>query len=285
VELAGQVRELAVRSLRREFRNFDPDSVRVVLVDAGKEPLPSFGDNLAQHARRAIEDLGVELHMGGRVSNIDATGVDVDLADGTTAHFDARIVVWAAGVQASPLAAELARASGAETDRIGRIKVLPDLTLPGHPEVFAVGDMTALNDLPGVAEVAMQGSLHAANTIRHRLLGNDHAKPFKYRDLGSVAVIGRFRAVFSWRRIKLSGMPAWIVWLFVHLGFLNSFASRFGTIFRWSRSMIGRARSERVISVARGGGDLSAPGANPYEPIVLADLERPHEEAGQVAHE
>ncbi len=256
VELAGQVRELAVRSLRREFRNFDPESVRVVLVDAGKEPLPSFGDNLAGRARRELEDLGVELHMGGRVTNVDAGGVTVELADGTSEHFDARVVVWAAGVQASPLATTLAQAAGAETDRIGRVKVLPDLTVPGHPEVFAVGDMAALNDLPGVAEVAMQGSLHAANTIRHRLLGNDHHRPFKYRDLGSVAVIGRFRAVFSWRRIQLSGLPAWIVWLFVHLGFLNSFASRFGTIFRWSRSMIGRARSERVISVARGGGDI-----------------------------
>jgi len=116
------------------------------------------------------------------------------------------------------------------------------------------------------------------------LLGNDRHHPFKYRDLGSVAVIGRFRAVFSWRRIKLSGLPAWIVWLFVHLGFLNSFASRFGTIFRWSRSMIGRARAERVISVARGGGDISAPGANPYEPIVLADIEE-RERAGRVSNE
>jgi NADH dehydrogenase len=285
VELAGQVRELAARSLRREFRNFDAGSVRVVLVDAGKEPLPTFGDNLAGHARRELEELGVELHMGGRVTNIDGSGVDVAMGDGTTEHFDARIVVWAAGVQASPLAGILAEAAGAETDRSGRIEVLPDLTLPGHPEVFAVGDMTALDDLPGVAEVAMQGSLHAANTIRHRLLGRTSTKPFKYRDLGSVAVIGRFRAVFSWRRIKLSGLPAWIVWLFVHLGFLNSFASRFGTIFRWGRSMIGRARSERVISVARGGGDLSMPGPDPYESIVLDDIERAHEEAGRVSHD
>jgi NADH dehydrogenase len=285
VELAGQVRELAVRSLRREFRNFDPQTVRVVLVDAGDEPLPSFGDNLAGHARRELEELGVELHMGCRVTNIDASGVDVDRADGGSEHFDARVVVWAAGVQASPLAATLARAAGAETDRIGRIKVLPDLTVPGHPEVFAVGDMVALDDLPGVAEVAMQGSLHAANAIRHRLLGNDDTRPFKYRDLGSVAVIGRFRAVFSWRRIKLSGLPAWIVWLFVHLGFLNSFASRFGTIFRWSRSMIGRARSERVISVARGGGDVSAPGADPYGPIVLEEIEKQPQRAGRVSND
>jgi NADH dehydrogenase len=285
VELAGQVRELAVRSLRREFRRFDPESVRVVLVDAGKEPLATFGDNLADRARGELEDLGVELHMGARVTNIDMTGVDVTTTDGGTEHFDARVVVWAAGVQASPLAATLARAAGAETDRIGRIKVLPDLTLPGHPEVFAVGDMAALDDLPGVAEVAMQGSLHAANTIRRRLLGNDHSRPFKYRDLGSVAVVGRFRAIFSWRRIQMSGFPAWVVWLVVHLGFLNTFASRFGALLRWTRSMLGRARAERVISVARAGGDVSSPGANPYEQIVLDEVEDAHEQVDRVSHE
>jgi NADH dehydrogenase len=256
-----------------------------VLVDGGKEPLPAFGDNLADHARRELEDLGVELQMGGRVTNIDMTGVDVDMADGTRQHFAARVVVWAAGVQASPLAGILARAAGAETDRIGRVKVLPDLTLPGHPEVFAVGDMTALDDLPGVAEVAMQGSLHAANTIRHRLLGTDHHRPFKYRDLGSVAVVGRFRAIFSWHRIKLSGFPAWLVWLFVHLAFLNSFASRFTALLRWTRSMVGRARAERVISVARRGGDLSAPGVDPYAAIVLDEIENQPEQAGRVSHE
>ncbi len=192
-----------MRSLHREFRNFDPDSVRVVLVDAGREPLPTFGDNLAEHARRELEDLGVELHMGGRVTKIDGTGVDVTTADGATEHFDSHVVVWAAGVQASPLAGKLATAAGAETDRIGRIKVQPDLTLPGHPEVFAVGDMAALDDLPGVAEVAMQGSLHAANTIRHRLLGDDEARRFKYRDLGSVAVVGTLP-----RDLQLAPHPA-----------------------------------------------------------------------------
>jgi NADH dehydrogenase len=279
------VRELAARSLKREFRRFDPESVRVVLVDAGSEPLPTFGDDLADRARRELEDLGVELHMGSRVTNIDLNGVDVTTSDGGTEHFGSHVVVWAAGVQASPLAATLAQAAGAETDRIGRVKVLPDLTLPGHPEVFAVGDMAALGDLPGVAEVAMQGSLHAANTIRHRLLGNDHGRAFKYRDLGSVAVVGRFRAIFSWRRIQLSGFPAWLVWLVVHLGFLNSFASRFGALLRWTRSMLGRARAERVINVARQGGDLSGPAMNPYETVVLAEIEKEHEQLGPVNHE
>jgi NADH dehydrogenase len=256
VEIAGQVRELATRSLRREFRNFDPTTMRVILLDAGSEPLATFGDDLSARASRELERLGVELRMGARVTNVDAFGVEYATGDGKE-RIDAHVMVWAAGVQASPLAAKLAAASGAETDRAGRISVLPDLTLPGHPEVFAVGDMAALDKLPGVAEVAMQGSLHAANTIRRRLLGHDDAPPFHYRDLGSVAAIGRFRAVFGWRRIRMSGAPAWMVWLFVHLGFLNGFASRFGALMDWTRSMVGRARAERVISVGRTGGDLS----------------------------
>jgi NADH dehydrogenase len=269
VELAGQIRELAVRSLRREFRTFEPQSVRVVLLDAGKEPLATFGDDLSGKATRELEHIGVEVRMGARVTNVSIEGVDFTTDDGDE-HIAAHVVVWAAGVHASPLAATLAKRAGAETDRVGRIKVLPDLTLPGHPEVFAVGDMAALNDLPGVAEVAMQGSMHAANTIRRRMRGKEDAKPFKYRDLGSVAVIGRFRAICNWHGLRLSGFPGWVVWLFVHLGFLNTFASRFATITRWARSMIGRARAERVINVARGGGDVSTPGAPSFfQPIVL----------------
>jgi NADH:ubiquinone reductase (H+-translocating) len=212
VELAGQIRELATRSLRREFRTFDPASVRVLLMDGGDEPLAAFGDDLSKKAARQLEALGVELRMGTRVTDIDSFGVEVKTPTGTE-RIAARTVVWAAGVLASPLASKLAEATGADVDRAGRLEVLPDLTLPGHPEVFAVGDMVTLNHLPGVAEVAMQGSLHAANTIARRLRGDSKAKPFKYRDLGSVATIGRFRAIVSIRRLRLSGFPAWVVWL------------------------------------------------------------------------
>jgi NADH dehydrogenase len=259
VEVAGQVRELATRALRGDFRTFDPSSVRVVIVDGGDEPLATFGHNLSRAAARALTDLGVELRMGARVTGVDALGVDVTMKDGGVERIAARTVIWAAGVQASPLAASLAKACGAEVDRAGRIKVLPDLTVPGHPEVFAVGDMTTLDDLPGVAEVAMQGSLHAAHTIGRRLRGHDGTHPFVYRDLGSVATIGRFQAIFSWRKIRLSGFPAWLVWAFVHLAFLNGFASRFTTLMRWIRWMVGRNRVERTFSVGHTGGDLSAP--------------------------
>ena len=136
--------------------------------------------------------------------------------------------------------------------------MLPDLTLPGHPEVFAVGDMASLNNLPGVAEVAMQGGLHSANTVLRRLKGKD-TKPFTYRDLGSVATIGRFRAVVSVKGIRLSGFPGWVVWMFVHLAFLTGFGNRLTTMMRWLRSMIGRGRAERDFSVSHTGGDLSLP--------------------------
>jgi NADH:ubiquinone reductase (H+-translocating) len=189
---------------------------------------------------------------------VDPFGVDTEAQDGTKGRFESGTVIWAAGVQASPLARQLAEASGAETDRAGRIAVLPDLSLPGHPEVFAVGDMATINDLPGVCEVAMQGGLHAANTIKRRHKGQDSV-PFKYRDLGSAAAIGRFKAIVSVRRIRLGGFPGWVVWMFVHLGFLNGFGNRFAAIWRWARAMIGRARPERVFSVGHTGGDLSLP--------------------------
>jgi NADH dehydrogenase len=257
VELAGQIRELAVRSLRKNFRTFDPATVRVLLMDGGHVPLATFGDQLSARAAKTLEKLGVELHMGSRVTNIDALGVDVQTESGTE-RIAAHTVVWAAGVQASPLARMLADATGADIDRSGRIATLPDLTLPGHPEVFGVGDMVTLNGLPGVAEVAMQGSLHAANTIVRRLQGKD-TKPYSYRDLGSVAAIGRFRAICSVRGLRLSGFPAWIVWLFVHLTFLNGFGNRVSTLWRWFWTMVGSTRSERIFSVGHTGGDLSAP--------------------------
>jgi NADH dehydrogenase len=258
VELAGQIRELAVRSLRHDFRTIDPSSVRVVVVDGGKQPLANFGDRLSGRAARDLEGMGVDLRMDARVVGVDGLGVDIEGSDGKE-RIDAGTTIWAAGVQASPLAAQLAEASGAETDRAGRIAVLPDLTLPGHPEVFALGDMATVNDLPGLCEVAMQGGLHAANTIRRRLKGDTRNVAFTYRDLGSAAAIGRFKAIVSVRGLRLSGLPGWFVWLFVHIAFLNGFSNRLSTLFRWARSMIGRSRPERVFSVGHTGGDLSLP--------------------------
>ena len=193
VELAGQVRELAVRCLKGEFRTFDPASVRVLLVDGGKEPLATFGDQLSGKATQELERLGVELRMGASCRRCRRP----------RRRRDATRVARSLGSMRSPRSGPPAcrprrwrpswpRRAGPTVDRAGRIAVLPDLTLPGHPEVFAIGDMATLDNLPGVAEVAMQGGLHAANTISRRLKGKD-AVPFKYRDMGSVATIGRFQ--------------------------------------------------------------------------------------------
>jgi NADH dehydrogenase len=258
VELAGQVRELATRCLRGEFRSINASDVRVLLLDGGKEPLATFGHRLSGKAASELEKVGVELRMGARVVGVDAAGVDVADGDGNRSRIDAYTTIWAAGVQASPLAAELAKAAGAEVDRVGRIEVLPDLTLPGHPEVYAIGDMTSLDNLPGVAEVAMQGGLHAANSIRRQLNG-EPVQPFKYRDLGSVATIGRFRAIATVKGRRFSGFVGWLIWFFVHLAFLTGFGDRMVTMLRWLRSMIGRGRAEREFSVAHTGGDLSLP--------------------------
>ena len=174
-------------------------------------------------------------------------------------RIDAGTTIWAAGVQASPLAAALAEATGAAVDSEGRIAVQPDLSLPGHREVFAVGDMATIHELPGVCEVALQGGLHAANTIRRRLNGNARDVPFNYRDLGNAAAVGRFKAIVSVRGLHLSGFAGWVVWLFVHITFLNGFGNRLMALWRWSRAMVGRARPERVFSVGHTGGDLSLP--------------------------
>jgi NADH:ubiquinone reductase (H+-translocating) len=258
VELAGQVRDLAARSLRGEFRNLNPSSMRVIILDGGKVPLATFGDQLSEKVTKELTHLGVELRMGCRVVGIDARGIDYLDASGNTNRLDAHVALWAAGVVASPLATELGKATGAEIDRAGRVAVLPDCSLPGHPEVFVVGDMMALNNLPGVAEVAMQGGLHAANTILRAQKG-EPSLPFKYRDLGSAAAIGRFRAIVSVHGLRLSGFPGWVVWAFVHLAFLTGFGNRLTTLLKWTRSNVGRGRPEREFSVMHTGGDLSTP--------------------------
>jgi NADH:ubiquinone reductase (H+-translocating) len=251
VEIAGQIAELSRRALARNFRRYDPASCRVLLFDGGKEILATFGDRLSEIGARELRRTGVEIHTESIVTGVDATGVDVKGPDGTVQRFPARTTIWAAGVAASPLARALADAAGAECDRAGRIKVQPDCTLPGHPELFAIGDMMALDDLPGVAEVAMQQGVHAARTIARRQAGSGAAtRPFRYRDLGSMAAISRRRAIVSFRGLRVSGFLGWVMWLTVHLAFMTGFKSRFVTLVRWGLSFIGRSRGERAI-VAR----------------------------------
>jgi NADH:quinone reductase (non-electrogenic) len=248
VEIAGQIAELSRAGLDRNFRGIDPAQAHVILYDGGDEILANFGDRLSHKASRELEKLGVEIRTGSIVTGVDALEVTVRSADGTTQRVSARTKIWAAGVQASPLAGLLAEASGATCDRAGRIAVLEDCTLPGHPEVFAIGDMMALDKLPGVAEVAMQSGIHAANTIKRRLHGKE-AAAFKYRDLGSMAAISRFRAIVSFKGLRLSGFPGWMMWLVVHITFLTGFKNRFTALLHWSNTFLGGGRAERTITL------------------------------------
>jgi NADH:ubiquinone reductase (H+-translocating) len=251
VEMAGQIAELSRRSLHDNFRHIDPASARVVLLDAGDALIPAFGKRLSGKALTGLRGLGVEVHLNTPVTNVDADGVDAKRADGSKLRIDAQTKIWAAGVEASSLGGILGKQSGAEVDKTGRVKVNPDLTLPGHPEVFLVGDMINLDKLPGVAEVAMQGGIHAAHAIKRRVeAGDPHlpAKPFHYRNLGDMATISRFQAVAAIGPLRVAGFLGWLIWLFVHLTFLTGFKNRVATVFNWFIAFIGHGRPQRTIT-------------------------------------
>ena len=248
VEMAGQIAELAHRTLKHDFRRIDPRAARILLLDGADAVLPAFGESLGSAARHRLEEMGVEVHLGTVVTDLDATGVELRHADGTTERVEALTKVWAAGVQASPLGEQLSEQSGTGTDRAGRVLVRPDLTLPGHPEVFVVGDMAALDDLPGVAQVAIQGARYAAREIGNRLDGKDPQGPFHYVDKGSMATISRFSAVASIGRLRFSGFLAWLLWLGVHLVYIIGFKQRVTTLLHWAISFLGRGRTERVAT-------------------------------------
>jgi len=256
VEMAGQIAELSHRTLRHEFRRIDPRQARVILLDAAPSVLGSFGDRLGAKAVARLGEIGVQVQLGAKVVGVDGTGIEVEDAQGRR-RIESVCKVWAAGVSASPLGALLAEQSGAGLDRAGRIEVLPDLTLPGHPEVFVVGDMIALDGLPGVAQVAIQGGRHVARQIKAqlagkspepRLAGMPDGQPFKYHDKGSMATISRFSAVASIGRFRLSGFTAWLMWLAVHLVYIIGFKHRLTTLLHWAVSFVGRGRSERTVT-------------------------------------
>ena len=247
VELAGQLRELATHTLRSEFRSIEPEDARVLLFDGGEVPLVMFGPKLSAKAARSLRELGVELHMKTLVTQVDADGLIARDQAGHSERHEAGTVLWTAGVQAPALADALAKAAGAERDRAGRIKVAPDLTVPGHPEICVIGDMMSLGKLPGVAEVAMQAGLHAARRIKRDAEGRGPTKPFRYHDLGSAAYISRGRAVLSAGPLHLNGLLGWIGWLFIHIAFLTGYRNRLGAILTWSYSFSRGIRRERAF--------------------------------------
>ena len=254
VEMAGQIAELARDTLRRDFRSIDPRHARVLLVEAADRVLTAFPPSLSRRAALQLEHLGVTPALERTVVGVDEQGVTVAAAGGEQERFEARTVIWAAGVTASGLARRLAELTGAELDRAGRIAVEPDLTLPGHPEVLALGDMVRVRDargepqvLPGVAPVAMQQGRYAAALVRARLRDRPR-RPFRYRDKGNVATIGRARAVADLHVVRLSGFPAWITWLVVHLFYLVGFQNRLLVLISWAFSFVTRGRGARIIS-------------------------------------
>jgi NADH:quinone reductase (non-electrogenic) len=254
VEMAGQIGELARDTLPREFRHADPRTARIVLVEALDRVLTSFPPSLSERAKRALEKLGVTPMLGCMVVGVDDHGVDVRHGDGSIERIPSRTIVWAAGVTASSLANMLGELTGAERDRAGRVTVEPDLTLPGHPEVFALGDMVRVRNkageavtYPGVAPVAMQQGRYAARVVRDRLRGSQ-TKPWRYIDKGNLATIGRAAAVADIEGLKLSGFIAWLTWLVVHLWYLVGFQTRIVVFIRWAFSFLNRGRSARLIT-------------------------------------
>jgi NADH dehydrogenase len=254
VELAGALAEIAGRTLARDFRHFDPTTTRVVLLEGGDRILSTFPPDLSEKARESLAQLGVEIRTGARVTKVDAHGVCIG-----EERIRAGTVLWAAGVKASPLTKDL----GAELDRIGRVKVGPDLTVRGHPEIRALGDLVCRDQdekpLPGVCQMGIQSGRYAGEEIARALRGLP-PRTFRYSDKGSMATIGRARAIADLGRLRFGGFFAWLLWLFIHILFLVDFRNRLIVLFEWAWAYLTWERSSRVI--------LSAPErvATPDEP-------------------
>ncbi len=252
VELAGALSEIASHTLRHDFRRIDPSEARLILVDAGDRLISGFPAELSERAARDLQRLRVELRMNTFVVNVEE-GVVTLKQDDRSEQIASFTVLWAAGVQASPLARKLSEAVGVEVDRAGRIFVQSDCTVPGHPEIFAIGDMAHAvgpdgKAYPGLAPVAMQQAVFVAGVIKARLAGTEPPSEFHYHDRGILATIGRSKAVAKIGRWKFKGMVAWLMWLFVHLMELVQFANRLAVLFQWAWSYFTYDRTARLIT-------------------------------------
>ena len=247
VELAGAIAELARRALAKDFRNIDPRAARIILIEAGPRLLPSFPKDLSDDATQRLEKLGVEVRLGAPVTAIDSSGVTIGAV-----HIEARTAIWAAGVAASPAG----RWIGAECDRVGRIKVDPNLAVPGHPEIFAIGDTALALDaagrpLPGIAPVAKQQGRYVGRLIRAQLRGAKRVEPFHYRSYGNLATIGRKAAIIDFGWIHLRGLIAWVIWSVVHIYFLIGFRNRAMVALDWLWAYFTFQRGARLVTGSR----------------------------------
>jgi NADH dehydrogenase len=252
VELAGEIVQLAGRTLAGAFRTITPSECRVILLDAAPAVLPPMGPKLGLKAQRRLEKMGVEVQLNAMVTGVDYKGITIRDKDGDERRIECACKVWAAGVQASPLGKMIAEQSdGTETDRAGRVIVEPDLTVKGHPYVFVVGDLMSVPGVPGMAQGAIQGARYATTVIKHALKGHDdpaNRKPFKYLDKGSMALISRYSAVARVGKVEFAGFVAWLAWLLLHLYYLIGHRNRIAAMFAWGISFLGRTRGQMAIT-------------------------------------
>ena len=250
VEMAGQIAELADNTLKGAFRSIDSTKTRVILLDAASAVLPPMGEKLGKMAAARLEKMGVEIQLGAMVTNVDRNGLTVKDSDGTTRRIESACKVWSAGVQASPLGKQLAEQSSVELDRAGRVKVLPDLTIPGHPNVFVIGDMANVEGVPGMAQGAIQGAKYATKAIKAELKGADPAKrePFHYFDKGSMSTVSRYSAVAKIGPLEFGGIIAWLAWLVLHLVYLVGFKTKITTLLSWTVTFLGRNRGQLTVT-------------------------------------
>jgi len=252
VELAGEIVQLAERTLAGAFRTIRPSDCRVILLDAAPAVLPPMGKKLGLIAQRRLEKMDVEVQLNAKVTAVDYEGITIEEQDGGERRIGCACKVWAAGVAASPLGKMIAdQSDGTETDRAGRVIVEPDLTVKGHPNVFVVGDLMSVPDVPGMAQGAIQGAHYATTLIKHALKGHDDPatrKPFKYFDKGSMALISRYSAVAHVGKLEFGGFIAWLAWLGLHLYYLVGHRNRIAAMFSWGISFLGRSRGQMAIT-------------------------------------
>ena len=252
VELSGAIAEIARQTLKNDFRSINPEDAQIVLLDGAPRVLMTFPEDLAEKAKRSLVKLGVQVKCGAMVKHVDEEGLTIE-SEGRTESIAAKTVIWAGGITASPLGKILASRAKAETDRGGRIKVTPHLTIPNYPDIYVIGDLASAQDaegkpLPGLAQVAIQGGVYAAKAILRRVKGQPELPPFHYFDKGTLAVIGRAAAVADIFGIHISGLPAWLVWASVHLMFLVTFQSRILVFIQWAFEYLTFNRGARLIT-------------------------------------
>jgi NADH:ubiquinone reductase (H+-translocating) len=254
VELSGAIAEIARQTLKNDFRSIHPEEAQIILLDGAPRVLMPFPKSLSEKASRSLAKLGVQVRCGAMVKHVDEAGLTIE-SNEQTDSIAAKTVIWAGGITASPLGRILASRARAETDKGGRVKVRPDLTVPNYPDIYVIGDLAAAVDpkgmpLPGLAQVAMQGGTYAAKAILRRLKGQRDLRPFHYFDKGSLAVIGRAAAVADVFGLQISGLPAWIVWAFIHLMYLVTFQSRLLVFFQWAIEDLTFSHGARLITGA-----------------------------------